>query len=150
MRHVWLRRLFYLSLLMLMVPVYMLYRQLQPVTTTAAENTLLLDQVVGQWHVALHGQSLSRAGTPESNEYQLHICAECTRTLKAAFISIGKPIAAEYGAVFSGGPIVFRSELPVPAEPRAEVKIWLTLEGWNGDVWQVSIAPLFSAGDSPP
>lgn len=143
MKLVWMRRLFQLSLLMLAVPVYMLYRQLQPGTSLAAEDRLLLDQAIGLWHVALVEQA---SGTPSSGaehvlsrEYELQICDDCVRTLKAAFISPERPVAADYGAIFSGGPTVFHSRLSYSGTPSPKAEIWLTLEGWNGDIWQVSI-----------
>lgn len=138
------RRLFQLGLLMLALPIYMLYRQLQPGTSSAGEERVLLDQAIGFWQVALveqHFPASEDNGTTEVSfrEYELQICDDCADTIKAAFISREQPAANEYGQIFSGGPTIFHSRLPSSKAQDPHEKLWLTLEGWNGDIRQVSI-----------
>lgn len=128
---------------MMIVPVYFFYQQLRPGSSAVGEDRLLLEQAVGPWKVTLvelysqtphDGQQAIRF-----RDYELRICDTCVDTLKAAFISSEQPAAAEHGEIFSGGPTVFQSQLSFPGAESPPAKVWLTLEGWNGDVWQVSI-----------
>lgn len=136
----WMRRLFQLSLLMMVVPVYFLYQQLRPGSPEVGEDRLLLDQVVGLWQVTLVEQYSEAPSGAGFRDYELKICETCTDTFKAAFIATDRPTATEYGEIFSGGPAVFHSRLSfLGTDESKPSKVWLTLEGWDGNVWQVSV-----------
>lgn len=130
---------------MMVVPVYFAYQQLWPGpgSSVVGEDRILLEQAVGSWPVTLveeYSPAPSSGGQQTwSKDYELRICDACADTLKAAFISNEQPTRPAYGEIFSGGPTVFHSQLSFSGYENKQTKIWLTLEGWDGEVRQVSI-----------
>ena len=73
------------------------------------------------------------------------LCNTCTEGVKAIYQRVGKPRSLRAaGTIFFGAPARMGTSLPIPPRTRADADIWITIEGWDGKMYQASV-PLAKA-----
>ncbi len=99
---------------------------------------------VGPWTVRLaefrvaEPESEGRAGYAKT--FALSLCPACVDDVKAAYLRVGPPRNIRTaGALFSGAPYRQMAEVRIPERTAADDVLWLTLEGWDGTLHQVTI-----------
>ena len=142
-----LRWRFHLCLLILLVPVFFFSASLHEQQLDSGQQGLgmreLPAKAVGPWSVRLAEKTLM---APTADGAAGHVkpfvaafCQDCVPQIRAAYLRIGKPRNLRAaGALFYGS--LYRTEayLVVPPTLKQANQIWLTVEGWDGSVHQVS------------
>jgi hypothetical protein len=133
------RLLFISSWLIVAAPAYFLWQQLNPEPVTEPESRQRqLQAQVDSWQVVLAEEgSTPGPGRVVFVDYSLEVLSGATDTLKAVFMSAGRPAGNEYGSVCRGGPKYFSCE--VEELPPLAATHWLTFEHWDGEIRQVKL-----------
>ncbi len=146
-RIIWRRWRFRLSALLLILPLAYLPRYFDDLALSQGAKGLgereVGSQVAGPWTVRLAEWRVEPAQLDGPAGYlktfSLALCEECIPQVKAAYLRVGKPRSLRAaGALLSGSPYRQIAEVSIPRRATADADLWLTLEGWDGSVHQVS------------
>ncbi len=147
------RWIFRLSLVLVLLPLFYLPGYFDSIEMNRGAKGLgervVGEYVVGPWSVRLAEWNLlppmldGDAGHMKT--FSLALCAECTAQVKAVYIRVGKPRSLRAaGAIFFGSPYRQLANLHVPDRTTPDAEVWITLEGWDGSMYQVAL-PLAEA-----
>lgn len=149
----WKRWRFYLSVLLLILPLAYLPRYFDDLALSGGERGLgqreLGELAVGPWSVRLAEWRIEpprRDGSAgHMKAFTLAQCKECIGSIKAAYLRVGKPRSLRTaGALFSGSPYRQMASVLIPEQTAPDADLWLTLEGWDGSMHQARM-PLSKA-----
>ena len=153
LRAAWLRWRFHLNVLLLIVPLALMSQYFQNQAKFRGLMGLGEREIgeiqVGPWSARLAEHELG--GPHDEGIYGFHkpfvvaFCETCLPQIKAAYLRIGEPQSLRAaGALLMGNPYALEGEVVVPPRASPDSELWLTVEGWDGNVHQASI-PLAQA-----
>ena len=143
---IWRRWWFHLSLLAILVPLGFLksYIDVQTMFLQGQEAGLRSVPVtVGRWTLQLQEVETEdpywdpREGLEKL--FRMVPCQVCVPEIRAIFVSLKRPGSTEYGQEFEGNPYRSFGEMKLGRNPSPDDKVWLTVEGWDGSLHQVSL-----------
>ncbi|GAB2603232.1 thiamine pyrophosphate-binding protein [Nitrincola alkalisediminis] len=152
----WFRWRFHLSGLLLILPMVAMPFYFDDLAMSRGEKGLgerdLGQHQVGPWQIQLAEWDTNppwRDGVASyMKTFSLSLCETCIPEVKAAYMRIGKPRNLRTaGAISFGTPYRQFISVPITDSATADADIWLTLEGWDGSVHQISM-PLADASPS--
>ncbi|KGK43007.1 thiamine pyrophosphate-binding protein [Nitrincola sp. A-D6] len=152
----WFRRRFHLSALLLILPMVAMPYYFDNRAMFLGDKGLgerdLGQHQVGPWQIQLAERDTNppwKDGVASHMKtFTLSLCEVCIPEVKAAYIRIGKPRNLRTaGAIAFGSPYRQSISVPITETAKADADIWLTLEGWDGSVHQMSM-PLADASPS--
>ena len=141
---IWSRWKFQLSALVLIAPVTMVPSTLHDYSEMH-DARVLPARAIGPWTVTLgeHSQGpphRTRAGR-WMQDYSASFCDGCMGEIRAAFIHVGeRPSIDAPGAPLHGNPHHLEAHVEFPAAPEPSDSLWLTADGWDGQIHQISWA----------
>ncbi len=143
----WRRWRYHVSAALLVLPLAYLPRYFDDLALLRGDKGLgqreVGEQTVGPWSVRLaewRVEAPRREGEAGyMKQFTLALCRECIGQVKAAYLHVGKPRSLRAaGALFSGSPYRQMTSVPIPTRATPASELWLTLEGWDGSVYQAS------------
>ncbi len=152
-KHWWLKWRFHLNILLILIPLAFMPKYFADMRLFRGEGGLgehlQADIPVGRWSVSL---AEMRDAAPEQDGpagyfkiFNLALCAECQEGVKAIYLRIGKPRSLRAaGSIGFGSPYRMLTSLPIPQRTQPDAHIWITIEGWDGQMYQASV-PLAEA-----
>lgn len=149
----WKRYRFHLSALLILIPVGFSPSFLASVALSSGDvglgSRIISSQHVGPWQVTLAewrlGGPVSMGEAGYIKTFTMGVCETCASEIRAAYLRLGKPRSLRTaGALFYGTAYRQFSDVNIPLSGRAANELWLTLEGWDGSVYQAQW-PLESA-----
>lgn len=148
----WRRWCYHLSALLILLPVAFtpLYLSAGAARRGGTEGLHRYGPIaVGPWTASLYDtpgfSSVSQGPAGEGRSIVVEPCVSCVKQIRAVFLRLGKPRSSRaYGAPVNGNPYRGRSLLLIPPRAKADEKLWITAEGWDGSVHQASV-PLAEA-----
>jgi len=152
----WFRWRFHLSALLLIFPMIAMPFYFDTLAMSRGEKGLgerdLGLHQLGPWQVQLAEWDTKpprKDGVANyMKTFSLSLCQACIPEVKAAYMRIGKPRNLRTaGAISFGTPYRQFISVPIVDVATADADIWLTLEGWDGALHQMSI-PLAEASPS--
>lgn len=155
-KSLWFRWRFHLSALLLILPLVAMPYYFESLAMSRGEKGLgerdLGEHQVGPWQIHLAEWDTNppwRDGVASHMKtFSLSLCQACIPEVKAVYMRIGKPRNLRTtGAIAFGTPHRQFISVPITETATADADIWLTLEGWDGSVHQISM-PLAKASPS--
>ncbi|TLP52931.1 MULTISPECIES: thiamine pyrophosphate-binding protein [Pseudomonas] len=149
----WLKWRFHLNILLILIPLGFMPKYFADASLFRGDSGLganiVKDIQVGRWHLDLAElrDEPPRADGPAGDfkTFNAALCATCTEGVKAIYLRIGKPRSLRAaGTIFFGAPARMVTNLPIPPRTRPDADIWITVEGWDGKLYQASV-PLAKA-----
>lgn len=143
----WLRWRFRVSGLLLILPLAYLPQYFDSLALSAGTKGLgereVGSRTAGPWTVSLAEWQVEppRSDGPAGylKTFSLALCEPCISDVKAAYLRVGKPRSLRAaGALLSGSPYRLLTSVTIPERAGPDADLWLTLEGWDGSVHQVS------------
>jgi hypothetical protein len=153
LKHWWLKWRFHLNILLILIPLGFMPKYFADASLFRGDSGLganiVKDIQVGRWHLDLAElrDEPPRADGPAGDfkTFNAALCATCTEGVKAIYLRIGKPRSLRAaGTIFFGAPARMVTNLPIPPRTRPDADIWITVEGWDGKLYQASV-PLAKA-----
>ncbi|KAF1031414.1 MAG: hypothetical protein GAK37_00821 [Pseudomonas sp.] len=152
LRAFWLKWRFHLNVLLLLIPLGFMPKYFSDAALfrgdTGIGERVVGDVQVGPWSLTLaefrnEGPLPDPAGPMKS--FNAVLCAQCANQVKATYLRIGKPRSLRAaGVLFFGTPYRMGAALPIPVHTPLDAELWITMEGWDGAMYQGSI-PLSQA-----
>jgi len=142
----WRRWWFYLSVLMVLVPLAYLksYIDLQALLLQAADQNMRSVQTqVGPWALTIQDLEAEepywhpKEGLVKA--FRIVPCAGCAQKIRAIFVSLKRPGSTEYGAAAEGNPYRSFVEMKIGRNPSPNDQVWITAEGWDGSRHQAKV-----------
>ncbi|TDF82588.1 thiamine pyrophosphate-binding protein [Pseudomonas sp. H9] len=152
LRRLWLKWRFHLNILLLLIPLGLMPKYLHEASMNRGEIGLgereLGELKAGKWSVQIAERfdEAPRSDGPAGyfKQFKIALCSTCT-DIKAVYLRVGKPRSLRAaGALFSGTPYRMTGVVNIPVKTSPDADLWLTFEGWDGSMQQVSI-PLSKA-----
>ncbi|WP_369986958.1 thiamine pyrophosphate-binding protein [Pseudomonas xanthosomatis] len=149
----WLKWRFHLNILLILVPLGFMPKYFADAKLFRGDSglgaNLVRDVQVGRWTLDLAElrDEAPRADGPAGyfKAFNAALCATCIDGVKAVYLRIGKPRSLRAaGTIFFGAPYRMGTNLPIPPRTRGDADIWITIEGWDGKMYQASV-PLAKA-----
>lgn len=134
------RRLFNLSWLVLLAPLYFLYQQMNP-QPASGESKQLLDEKLGPYRVVLIEDYAELPVQGPNGTWVKHYALECHGCgdgVRAAFLSANHT-ARDGATLCSGGPELFSCQLAFSSNTPEQNATWLILETWKGKLWKMKV-----------
>jgi|AGTN01.3.fsa_nt_gi hypothetical protein len=139
----WFRGRYYLSGLILILPVMAFPAYFERVATPPLGANILPERSVGPFRVTL---AEFRPGPPRIGprkhllkDYSLHVAEGYPDRIRSVYIRLGEPPnVRNLGEFMHGNPYRLRAHVRFMEPPRADEKIWLTIEEWDGTMHQAS------------
>lgn len=141
-REQWLRWKFHLSALVLLVPILgaptFLYEH-----SEIHDARVLPERRIGPWTVTLAEHSPGPPHTMHSGrkvqDFSAVFCDGCTEQIRGAFLHAGeRPSPEAPGWPLHGNPHHLEAHVEFPPSPGPGDSLWLTVDGWDGSVHQIS------------
>lgn len=139
----WRRWRFHLSALLVLAPTIAAPAVLRaPLTMEAAR--VHASRAVGPWMVTL---TEAEAAPPYQlhsgrrlKDYGIRLCDGCREQIRGAFIAVGEhaPPLDTPGFPLHGSRYHLEAHVEFPATLNGRERLWLTLDGWNGEAFQIS------------
>jgi hypothetical protein len=151
-RRLWLKWRFHLNILLVLIPLGLMPKYLHEASMNRGEIGLgereLGELQAGPWSVRIAERfdEAPRSDGPAGyfKQFKIALCAQCN-DVKAVYLRVGKPRSLRAaGALFSGTPYRMTGVVNIPAKTKPDAELWLTFEGWDGQMHQTSI-PLAKA-----
>ncbi|WP_337158247.1 thiamine pyrophosphate-binding protein [Pseudomonas putida] len=151
-KRLWLKWRFHLNILLVLIPLGLMPKYLHEASMNRGEIGLgereLGELKAGPWSVRLAERfdEAPRSDGPAGyfKQFKIALCEQCT-DVKAVYLRVGKPRSLRAaGALFFGTPYRMTGEVNIPQKTRPDAELWLTFEGWDGQMHQASI-PLAKA-----
>lgn len=155
-KSLWFRWRFHLSALLLILPMIATPFYFDAVAMSRGEKGLgerdLGQHQVGPWQIQLAEWDTNppwKDGVASHMKtFTLSLCQACIPEVKAVYMRIGKPRNLRTaGAISFGTPYRQFIAMPITDNATPDADIWLTMEGWDGSLHQMSI-PLADASPS--
>lgn len=137
----WLRWRFHLSGLLLVAPVVM-------APTVIAESAEMHDarihpqRQIGPWTVTIAEHSPAPAtsyGGRRMQDFSAVFCAGCVEKIRGAFLHVGeRPSVDAPGMPLHGNTHHLEAHVEFPRDPAPADSLWLTVDGWDGSLHQIS------------
>lgn len=153
LRQLWLKWRFHLNILLLLIPLGLMPKYLHEASMNRGEIGLgereLGELKAGPWSVQI-AERFDRIPRSEGaagyyKQFKIALCETCAKDVKAIYLRVGKPRSLRAaGVLFNGTPYRMAADVPIPLKTAADADLWLTFEGWDGSMQQVSI-PLAKA-----
>lgn len=152
----WYKWRFHINILLVIIPLAFMPKYFADVAlftgTSGLGERMIGDVAVGPWSIRL---AEFRAGPPELDgpagymkSFNGALCAECASQVKATYLRIGKPRSLRAaGGIFFGTAHRMGATVPLPARTKPDAELWITMEGWDGSVYQAAV-PLEQASPS--
>lgn len=139
----WFRGRFYLSGLVLILPVMAFPAYFAMLGTPPLGGHILPVREVGPYRVTLAEfmPGPPRLGPRSVPMKDLVLAVEdgYPSRIRSAYLRLGRPPNdRNLGEFLHGNPYRLAAELPLIVEPRADQTVWLTLEDWDGTLHQTS------------
>lgn len=139
----WFRGRFYLSGLVLILPMMAFPAYFKMAGTPPLGGHILPSRDVGPYHVTL---AEFRPGPPRLGprsvplkDLVVEIEEGYPQLIRSAYLRLGQPPNdRNLGEPLHGNPYRLAVELPLIAQPKAGQAVWLTLEDWDGTLHQTS------------
>ncbi|MCE1118719.1 MULTISPECIES: thiamine pyrophosphate-binding protein [Pseudomonas] len=149
----WHKWRFHLNILLILIPLGFMPKYFADASLFRGDSGLganaIHDIQVGRWSLDLAElfDEAPRAQGPAGHfkSFNAALCSTCTEGVKAIYLRVGKPRSLRAaGTIFFGAPARMSTSLPIPPRTRADADIWITIEGWDGKMYQASV-PLAKA-----
>ncbi|MBV4533887.1 thiamine pyrophosphate-binding protein [Pseudomonas sp. SWRI107] len=149
----WLKWRFHLNILLILIPLGFMPKYFADASLFRGDSGLGANVVqglqVGRWTLDLAElrDEAPRADGPAGDfkAFNAALCNTCAEGVKAIYLRIGKPRSLRAaGSIFFGPPSRMGTNLPIPPRTRPDADIWVTIEGWDGKMYQASV-PLAKA-----
>lgn len=153
LKQLWLKWRFHLNILLILIPLGFMPKYFADARLFRGEAGLganvIRDIQVGPYSLDLAElrDEAPRADGPAGyfKSFNAALCKACIKDVKAAYLRIGKPRSLRAAkTIFFGAPYNMGTSLPIPPRTKPDAHIWITLEGWDGSMYQASI-PLAKA-----
>lgn len=149
----WLKWRFHLNILLILIPLAFMPKYFADMRLFRGDDGLgqhiQADIPVGRWSVSL-AEMLDQPPVQDGpagyfKVFNLALCATCDEGVKAIYLRIGKPRSLRAaGSILFGSQYRMATSLPIPPRTRPDAQIWITIEGWDGKLYQASV-PLADA-----
>lgn len=152
-RQLWLKWRFHLNILLILIPLGFMPKYFADMRLFRGEGGLgqhiQADIPIGRWSVSLAEMRdeppLADGPAGYFKTFNAALCATCNEGVKAIYLRIGKPRSLRAaGSILFGPQYRMVSSLPIPVRTGPDAHIWITLEGWDGKMYQASV-PLADA-----
>ncbi|AMB85751.1 thiamine pyrophosphate-binding protein [Pseudomonas agarici] len=152
-RSLWRRWRFHLNILLILIPLGLMPKYFANESLFRGDSGLgereLGSIQVGPWSLELAElrDELPRFAGPAGymKSFNAALCERCINQVKATYLRIGKPRSLRTaGVIFFGSPYRMSASVPIPERTRLDENLWITLEGWDGSMYQAAI-PLSKA-----
>lgn len=149
----WLKWRFHLNILLILIPLGFMPKYFADASLFRGDSGLganiIHDIQVGRWSLDLaeFRDEAPRNEGPAGyfKAFSAALCNTCTEGVKAIYLRVGKPRSLRAaGTIFFGAPARMGTSLPIPPRTRADADLWITIEGWDGKMYQASV-PLAKA-----
>ncbi|AIR91194.1 hypothetical protein [Pseudomonas cremoricolorata] len=152
-RQWWLKWRFHLNILLILVPLGFMPKYFADMRLFRGEDGLgqhvQADIPVGRWSVSLAEMRdeapLADGPAGYFKTFNAALCATCDEGVKAIYLRVGKPRSLRAaGSILFGSQYRMATSLPIPPRTRPDALLWITIEGWDGNLYQASV-PLADA-----
>jgi hypothetical protein len=149
----WLKWRFHLNILLILIPLGFMPKYFENARLFRGDAGLganvISDIQVGPYSLDLAElrDEAPRADGPAGHfkSFSASLCKACINDVKAVYLRIGNPRSLRAaGSIFFGPPSRMGTNLPIPPRTRPDADIWVTIEGWDGKMYQASV-PLAKA-----
>lgn len=152
LKQLWLKWRFHLNILLILIPLGFMPKYFADASLFRGDSGLganiVKDLKVGRWTLDLAElrDEAPRAEGPAGYFKAFNAaCTRCDEGVKAIYLRVGKPRSLRAaGTIFFGAPARMGTALPIPPRTRPDADIWITIEGWDGKMYQASV-PLAKA-----
>lgn len=139
----WFRGKYYLSGLILILPLIAFPNYFTRVAVPRLGAHILPEQAVGPFQVTLAefmpGPPLVGPKEHLLKDYALEIREGYPDRIRSVYIRVGvPPNARNLGEIMHGTPYRLHAHVRFMTPPRADERMWLTLEEWDGSIHQAS------------
>lgn len=134
---------YHLSLAVLIIPILWAGNFLSGFSNDGIGDKIFDEKKIGPWTAQL----AERHQTPPYQDptgvliknFVVRFCEGCVPQFKAAYLRVGKPRSVRAaGALLHGPAYAMESHVQFPPVVEAGEELWLTIEGWDGKLHQVS------------
>lgn len=144
----WLKWRFHLNVLLVLIPLGLMPGYLKDAALFRGETGLGEREIgtvaVGPWRITL---AEFRDDAPQQDgpagylkNISAALCLTCKDQVKATYMRIGKPRNIRTaGHIFFGSPYRMGTNMSIPEKTKADALVWITMEGWNGELHQASL-----------
>lgn len=153
LKQFWLKWRFHLNILLILIPLGFMPKYFADAKLFRGDAglgaNLIRDIQVGPYRMDLAElrDEAPRANGPAGyfKQFNAALCTQCVEGAKAVYLRVGKPRSLRAaGTLFFGPAYRMGTSLPVPARTRPDAALWITIEGWDGQLHQASV-PLAKA-----
>lgn len=146
LRRIWHHWKFRLSGLLLLAPVAVIVSDLMD-PHDDFDARVLSSGTVGPWTVTLAEAwqgppATNLPGTIVMKDLAARFCDGCARDIRAAYLTVDheRPSIDQAGSPLHGNPHHLEAHVFFPTTFRGDERLWLTVDAWDGSVFQTSWA----------
>lgn len=148
-KNLWHAWRFHINVLLVLIPLGFMPKYFADAAlfrgSSGLGERLIGEVTIGPWSIHLaefRDEPPRRDGTAGYMKgFSAALCPDCIGQVKATYLRIGKPRSLRTaGAIFYGTGYRMGASIPLPERTKPNADLWISMEGWDGSLYQNSIS----------